>query len=353
MKKFKPILRCVIFLTGLIVIMGVIDFACVQTGYVNYILRNVCVKNNKTDYDTVIIGASHARSAINPVKLDEAGASDNAFNLAIPGETVTDSYYLLMESDRHNNVKRVIYDLDYQYWCNYAEREFEDCFIYTWLPFSNVKLKYIADNLLTKDFRTVYSKRWAYEISPSAIMNNLKVKSSAAYRNYSMDAVEIHDAGGPYAAKGFFYRDMKMDSLVPSDIVAWDESGISDKVLDSFEKTVQYCKKNNIELVCVTSPITPTTSVNGYSEQAGAYFTRLCEEYGVEYYDFNLLTMDTLPRTDDDFFDEEGHMLGELADRYSDILASVLLDKCDKSTAFYGTYAQLELAVYENYVTKQ
>ena len=56
---------------------------------------------------------------------------------------------------------------------------------------------------------------------------------------------------------------------------------------------------------------------------------------------------------DDDFFDEEGHMLGELADRYSDILASVLLDKCDKSTAFYGTYAQLELAVYENYVTKQ
>ena len=164
------------------------------------------------------------------------GASDNAFNLAIPGETVTDSYYLLMESDRHNNVKRVIYDLDYQYWCNYAEREFEDCFIYTWLPFSNVKLKYIADNLLTKDFRTVYSKRWAYEISPSAIMNNLKVKSSAAYRNYSMDAVEIHDAGGPYAAKGFFYRDMKLDSLVPSDIVAWDENGISEKVLDSFER---------------------------------------------------------------------------------------------------------------------
>ena len=77
MKKFKPILRCVIFLAGLIAIMGVIDFACVQTGYVNYILRNVCVKNNKTDYDTVIIGASHARSAINPVKLDELNSLFN------------------------------------------------------------------------------------------------------------------------------------------------------------------------------------------------------------------------------------------------------------------------------------
>lgn len=351
--KILKYVRAVAFIAIVAGLVKCMDYAMMPSGYIRYIIHEADNADTDEGYGNIIIGASHARSAINPVKLDEAGASDNAFNLAIPGETVTDSYYLLMESDRHNNVKRVIYDLDYQYWCNYAEREFEDCFIYTWLPFSNVKLKYIADNLLTKDFRTVYSKRWAYEISPSAIMNNLKVKSSAAYRNYSMDAVEIHDAGGPYVAKGFFYRDMKLDSLVPSDIVAWDENGISEKVLDSFEKTVQYCKKNNIELVCVTSPITPTTSVNGYSEQAGAYFTRLCEEYGVEYYDFNLLTMDTLPRTDDDFFDEEGHMLGELADRYSDILASVLLDKCDKSTAFYGTYAQLEQAVYENYVTKQ
>lgn len=349
--KILKYVRAAVFIAVVIGLVKCMDFAMMPSGYIRYIMHEVNNADTADGYDNIIIGASHARSAIDPAMLDKVG--DNAFNLAIPGETVTDSYYLLMESNRNNKVKRVIYDLDYQYWCNYAEREFEDCFIYTWLPFSNVKLKYIADNLMTKDFRTVYSKRWAYETSPSAIMNNLKVKSSSAYRNYSMDAVEIHDAGGPYVAKGFFYRDMKMDSLVPSDIVAWDEDGISDKVLDSFEKTVEYCRKNNIELVCVTSPITPSTAVNGYSEKAGAYFTKLCEKYGVEYYDFNLLTMDVLPRTDDDFFDEEGHMLGELAERYSEILAEVLLVKCDKSTIFYSTYAQLEQAVYENYVTKQ
>lgn len=213
-------LRTVLFMAVIAGMILIMDYALVPSGYIRYIIHETNNAGNDDGYDNIIIGASHARSAINPVKLDEAGVSDNAFNLAIPGETVTDSYYLLMESDRNNNVKRVIYDLDYQYWCNYAEREFEDCFIYTWLPFSKVKIKYIADNLLTKDFRTVYSKRWAYEISPSAIMNNLKVKSSTAYRNYSMDAVEIHDAGGPYATKGFFYRDMKLESLVPSDIVA-------------------------------------------------------------------------------------------------------------------------------------
>ena len=71
MKKFKPILRCVIFLAGLALIMGVIDFACVQTGYVNYILRNVCVKDKDTDYDTVVIGASHARASSDPEQIDK------------------------------------------------------------------------------------------------------------------------------------------------------------------------------------------------------------------------------------------------------------------------------------------
>lgn len=150
--KILKYVRAVVFIAIVAGLVKCMDYAMMPSGYIRYIIHEADNADTDEGYDNIIIGASHARSAINPVKLDEAGASDNAFNLAIPGETVTDSYYLLMESDRHNNVKRVIYDLDYQYWCNYAEREFEDCFIYTWLPFSNVKLKYIADNLLTRIF---------------------------------------------------------------------------------------------------------------------------------------------------------------------------------------------------------
>ena len=82
MKKFKPIIRCVIFLAGLAAIMGVIDFACVQTGYVNYILRNVCAKDNGTDYDTVVIGASHARASSDPEQIDK-NAGTYSINMAI------------------------------------------------------------------------------------------------------------------------------------------------------------------------------------------------------------------------------------------------------------------------------
>ena len=97
-------------IAGMILIM---DYALVPSGYIRYIIHETNNADSDDGYDNIIIGASHARSAINPVKLDEAGVSDNAFNLAIPGETVTDSYYLLMESDRNNNVKRVIRALEY------------------------------------------------------------------------------------------------------------------------------------------------------------------------------------------------------------------------------------------------
>lgn len=348
MKHFRALLFVLLIMA---MIVGM-DYAFVPSGYIRYIMHQSNNSETEEGYDTIILGASHARSAIDPMVLDNMGASRDAFNFAIPGETVNDAYYLLMECDRNNNIKTVIYDLDYQYWCNYPEREFEDCFIYTWLPFSRVKLKYIADNLVNKDFRTTYSKRWAYELSPEVVKNNLSVKRTKAYRDYSIDAVEIHDAGGPYSGKGFFYRDYKMDGLVESELIPWDENGISKKVLDSFARTVKYCKDKGIELICITSPITPTTAVSGDSENAGEFFAGLCADYGVRYIDFNLLTMEKLPRNDEDFFDQEGHMLGVLAERYSEVLAETILGKCDKSTSFYESYEHLKNTIYKNTVIK-
>lgn len=95
------------FIAIVVGLVKCMDYAMMPSGYIRYIIHEADNADTDEEYDNIIIGASHARSAINPVKLDEAGASDNAFNLAIPGETVTDSYYLLMESDRHNNVKEL------------------------------------------------------------------------------------------------------------------------------------------------------------------------------------------------------------------------------------------------------
>lgn len=100
--KILKYVRAVVFIAIVVGLVKCMDYAMMPSGYIRYIIHEADNADTDEGYDNIIIGASHARSAINPVKLDEAGASDNAFNLAIPGETVTDSYYLLMESDRHN-----------------------------------------------------------------------------------------------------------------------------------------------------------------------------------------------------------------------------------------------------------
>ena len=80
--------------------------------------------------------------------------------------------------------------------------------------------------------------------------------------------------------------------------------------LKYFQKIVEFCKKNNIELTCVTTTITPKAALDGVSEETGRWFANLCSQNGVRYIDFNLVSLDELERTDDDFADWEGHMMG-------------------------------------------
>ncbi len=344
MHNFKKHIRVFAFIAVIICLMLIVDFALVPSGYIRYIIHEV--NKGDTNYDCIVLGASHGRSSIDPYKLDEAGYSKSAFNLCIPGETVEDSYYLLKESDRKNNVKKVILDIDYQYWCNFKDREFGDVFIYTQLPMSGVKLEYIKDNLLSKDFRTTFSKRWAYVSSPDAIASNIKNKLTSAYWNYDFESVEVHDAGGPYVGRGYFYRDYDLGDKGTYERFEWDESNIHQKSVMYFNKIVKYCKDNDIELTCISSPITPYTVVNGPSDKAGEYFTKLCKEAGVEYIDYNLLRLDVLERMDSDFVDWDGHMVGPLADNFSLILGETLNKINDNSTSYSEIMGQYMYTSY-------
>lgn len=204
MKKFKPILRCVIFLAGLALIMGVIDFACVQTGYVNYILRNVCVKDKDTDYDTVVIGASHARASSDPEQIDK-NAGTYSINMAIPGETVKDSYYVLEETCRTNDIKTVILDIDYQYYFNPPKEGFyTEQFIQCQMDWrSYVKWQYIYDNMERMEIRNVFTRRQACTFTPSNMKDNIEQKLSKGYKEADIYSLDVD--GGTYAGRGYFY----------------------------------------------------------------------------------------------------------------------------------------------------
>ena len=103
-------------------------------------------------------------------------------------------------------MKKVVLEMDYQYWTNDEARdsEFGDLFEYVQLPMSKVKLEYIRDELIDKDFRTVYFKKLAYTSDFSEVKYNIKTKLTKEYRDYDISAVKVCDANGPYMGRGFF-----------------------------------------------------------------------------------------------------------------------------------------------------
>lgn len=354
MEKIKPWLRVVGFVAGLVVILVMCDFFFAQTGYVRYVLTYY--EENDPEIDTVILGASHARSAIDPQKIDDINDTDS-FSLAIPGETIKDSYYVLQEACRSKDIKTVILDVDYQYWMSPQEEGyFQEAFIYNQLEWSSpVKWRYMFENCTNLDIRNALTKRNVYLCTPGSAVDNAKQKMSDSYKEADIYSIEVPDANGPYAGKGFFKRDVSGSKPGGEAYVeTWvgrENSGLSPLVTGYFEKIKKYCDDNDIELICVTSPITPSVMKKLGMGKVDSIFEEYFDENDVTYYNFNKARLDVLSRRDEDYGDQEGHMGGKLAEQYSEVLAKVLKEHfnntLDETAYFYDTFDQMYASMEE------
>lgn len=348
MKKAGPWIRVVGFIIGTVLLILLCDFAFAQTGYVRYVLSYF--EKTSDNINTLVLGASHARSAIDPQKIDDVNGT-NSFSLAIPGETVKDSYYVLEEACRSKNIKTVIFDIDYQYWMEpQGEGYFQEPFIYNQFEWkSPVKWQYMVQNMFNLDIRNALTKRNVYLCTPSAVVTNVKQKLSQEYKDADIYSLDVSDANGPYIGKGFFSR-ITSGGLPGGDayVDGWigrQNDGFDTGVVEKFRKIKKYCDDNGIELICVTSPITPSVMKKLGMEKVDEKFNEFFEKNNITYYNFNKARFDVLNRTDKDYGDKEGHMGGELAEMYSQVLAEVLKghfdNTLDKSKYFYDTFEQM------------
>ena len=353
MEKIKPWLRVVGFFAGLFVVLSVCDFLFAQTGYVRFILH----EQKKGGYDTIIVGTSHCRGGINPERLDEKNGT-NSLNMAIPGETVQDSYFIIKDAAKNNDIKTVIFDIDYQYWFyEQPTTHFTRPFIYEQFTDPGIKFEYLLRNWDVLDMRNFLANRLTWDYKLSTVKRNIAMKTSDAYKNYDIESAYSEDgvvegADGPYVGKGFFERRGTEPGKLPpgADYVAtWIDrydDAIDENVKDIFRELVKFCKENDIELICVTSPITPTVvKTLGMDTVHDTMSAFLVDECGLEYYDFNKALMSSVPRDDCNYGDQEGHMGGELAEIYSTALGNLLKDrtsgKVDESKYFYSTFEDM------------
>ena len=97
MKRAVPWIRVAGFIVGLVVLVAIFDYAFAQTGYVRYVLTYF--QNSDEDIDTLVLGASHARSAIDPQKISSSSISPGCRWL-LPSGMLTSKQEPLMPSVR-------------------------------------------------------------------------------------------------------------------------------------------------------------------------------------------------------------------------------------------------------------
>jgi hypothetical protein len=337
MKKAWPHIKCVLFIVVLAVVILVCDYLFAESGYIRFVLNDVNSSNES--YDTIVLGASHTRCSIDTEYLDKY-MNVNSFNMGIPGETVDDFYYVLKSVvDSGNNVKQVIVDVDYYYWMNgQSQNHFSKSFIYQQMKDTWVKAEYLWNNRAELDIRNVFSRRLTWKCTIKKAKTNIALKKTKEYKNYDMSAGLDTDgyfatAGGPYLGKGFCYR-YRINEVPGNPSYVNTMKGNAAKSLDKtvisqFERFLDYCNDNDIKVVCVSTPITPDAFKEAQVDRASEKLKELFDSYNIKYYDFNKTLMSVLPRDDSGYVDTEGHMYGELAVKYSDVLAKVLADDAE------------------------
>lgn len=349
MRNFKAGLKCVVFLVLAAVIVSLGDFFFMPSGYVRFILHELNYSGEK--YNCIVLGASHARNAVNPYILDEK-LECSSFNLSIPSETLDDSYYLLKESNRNHEIKRVFLEIDFQYWYELQKNDFKDSFIYYQMEPSPVKIEYLAKNMMKRDFRASLCSWTTYIDRYKGVGEKIALKRTKAYKDYDISAVPYTQANGPYKGKGYF-------EIQPSGHngksglrrYRWYKDSMCSDTVKVFKKLVRYCKKNDIELVCFTAPITSAAAYANDIDEFSREFAALASEAEVVYYDFNLIKKEIFSLWNEDFGDWDGHMTGDTPDRFTRLLADVVNSGENQEGMsaqwFYKSYEEL----YEKYNT--
>lgn len=283
-------------------------------------------------YQDLILGTSHGVSALDPETLT-AVTDRSSYNAAAGGQYVIDNYYLLLDACRKHKVERVIYEYDPAYWVNVGINNPNSRYLESVFEPSMVRLAYFRDICMSSDIRYALMPWFLYDKDPEQIRKNLKIKSGAEYRSFSM--APFSDAGQTVMDNGFIaISDGATGSREIPDLFYNEQTRSAEKKqLKYFKKMLKYCASMDIEVLVVTTPVPERTYEpnEAFYKESHEKMSALAGEYGFTYVDYSapdLAEGENVPGEiwdDSCFSDAEGHMRVSAAERFTSLLAGEYL----------------------------
>lgn len=295
--------------------------------------------------DYVFLGSSHVYCDINPEISDEK-TGENHFNMSTGSQRLIESYYLLKEADKHNEIKGVYLELYYNpstgVTGNYREK-------------SSVQNGWRVTDHMRPSFgkaRAVFGMN-PVEYYPEAafpfiryrehladgdwIKDTVSQKEDEHYKNYT-----YNDGTTEYRDKGYYYTTRELADPVFMRDRKPEEMYLTEDAEEYLRKIIGYCQRKDISITLFSSPIyeiqpMATENYDGYADR----IKEIASEYSVPYYDFNMVKGEYLSIQHPAYFIDVGHLNAKGAEIFTNFFhQTVSVPPEENAGYFYDSYQE-------------
>lgn len=334
MHNFKKIILHTLLLIIFVAIILVGSMAPYFYGEKYYYQDYKVRKSLSGKIDTLIVGSSHALRSIKPTVLNEK-LNVSSYNLSSPLMSMYGRFVLLEKEVQRNPIETVYIELSYNaLTLDRASLGFEGD-LYVLGRFDNAieRLQFSKKAFTFKEYSKVLSdtiKRSKYSMSKRT---NAIIKQ---YETYGYLSVPSNDQSLNTKDKIAIHNSESLDTVIKKEN------------LEYFNNFIELCKKNDIKIVLIVTPVTEKFILR--YDNIGEIFTQyeeLARKNDCEYYDFNLDKKRVELYPENISFYDPSHMSDYGADIFSNRFSEIVkkVEEKDVSKEFYETYDELKEAI--------
>ncbi|MES2863886.1 MAG: hypothetical protein V4666_07190 [Bacteroidota bacterium] len=283
----------------LIISLYALDFLYAKV-YANSKYRNkiqYALNDNPKEYDVVFLGSSRANNHFATSEFEKKGFK--TFNFGMSGGSLEESLLLLeILIEKKNNLKNVILELD----LNIRSESFSDGTRAAFMPYLN------SNSVINNFYNSKLEDFNTFSFYP--FYRFIKYETKIGFREMMFTA--IHKKSKFLTYNGY-------EPLYGSESgMSYDLEKAKPKKNKNFEEIRRVCKKNNINLIVVTTPICKNTSNKDYFKEVKKVYP--------EIHNFENVI------TDDKYFATCGHLNDEGAKIFTNIIINEFFEsQKDKS----------------------
>ena len=278
--------KTAVFILSIILTGGLLNFAFVPVSYFHWVRHD---RNQLTGkIDTLIIGDSLPMYAVQPTVLDkEFGCT--SFNASSASQHLEDTFFLLQDYIKSENLKTVFFGIDYYNFLKSAETNgvAETQQMFKRIKDTKIKFRYIKGKL---DGSNISEWLFPARMHREEFLNcrkTIAAKLTHEYRNYLIlsDERYLLEAGTYYYDKGYVFTKRISDSYVEG---SCDMNEMTETNITMFKNIIKLCIDNNIKINVFHTPIKVQrkAEINNYDYFIDAV-KKTAADMNIDFYDFN------------------------------------------------------------------